>query len=510
MHMNQNRSKNATLNLIIVSVLQICVLIYSLIAKNLFLKEFSLSYWGVYDLFTSFFSSLTVIETGFGAVLLYNLYKPIANDNKDEIIKQLSIFKTIYRVLSIFILVASLIALPFLYDIFNISYEDKVLVYFMYISYIIKILFIYHYTYKSSILSAGQFGYIHNGLLLIIETLSFIFKVVSIKIFHSVYLFTTSLMLIPLIMYIFENKWIDKKYQLGNIDCASFKEIKENGVFEQFKKYTYALIYAFAFNTMDNIIISNMLSTDSVAYTSNYMSIFTAANSVIIAITTSIRGIMADYMHTNKSKEGTKNIFNIVVSLNFLITALFIVGMYCEIDDFIYLWIGDKYLIARNLMLACLIVKLSDCLLEPVIAIFNIEGYIFKEKWPLILSALTNLILTIVFINLYGLIGAYIATILALVIKWLGKFYYILNGIFKDFKSQVIGRYLFNIGLIYLEIILCQKVTNALLPKIDTIYLFLLKTIIISTITFIINIGAILLDRSTRKYISKIMLKGKI
>lgn len=231
MHMNQNRSKNATLNLIIVSVLQICVLIYSLITKNLFLKEFSLSYWGVYDLFTSFFSSLTVIETGFGAVLLYNLYKPIANDNKDEIIKQLSIFKTIYRVLSIFILAASLITLPFLYDIFNISYEDKILVYFMYISYIIKILFLYHYTYKSSILSAGQFGYIHNGLLLIMETLSFIFKVISIKVFHSVYLFTTSLMLIPLIMYIFENKWIDKKYQLDNIDCASFKEIKENGVF---------------------------------------------------------------------------------------------------------------------------------------------------------------------------------------------------------------------------------------------------------------------------------------
>ena len=75
---------------------------------------------------------------------------------------------------------------------------------------------------------------------------------------------------------------------------------------------------------------------------------------------------------------------------------------------------------------------------QPINNVFIINGYIFKEKLPLIISALTNLFLTIILIKSIGLIGAYIATIIALFIKWYGKFYYVLGGIFNEHKGMVL------------------------------------------------------------------------
>ena len=158
-------------------------------------------------------------------------------------------------------------------------------------------------------------------------------------------------------------------------------------------------------------------------------------------------------------------------------------------------------------MLALLLVKTIDCLFEPVNSIFIIEGYIFKEKWPLIISAMTNFVLTIVLINKCGLIGAYYATIIASIIKWIGKFYYILFGVFENFKIPVIERYIVFIISIAIEMALIDKMSNFLIPGVNTLTLFVEKFLIVVITTCLINITIILLNKNTREYIKVTLLK---
>lgn len=505
--MNTSRTKNAIINIVIILVMQVLIFIYSLVSKNLFLSEFSLSAYGIVDLFGSFFNSLLLLEMGFGTILIYNLYKPVADNDKEKIEKQLSIFKTIYFCLSTIIVGISLITLPFIYNIFNIAYDDKILVYEIYLANIVHVLFKYHYLNKTSILDASQYKYFSNIISIVIETVVFITKFISIVIFKNIYLFFFAQLFIPSISYYIQSLIVNKKYKIRKIKFASFEEIKECRVLRQCKKYIYATIYSLVFFSMDNIIISMVLSTDAVAYTTNYNSLFATGWQVAITIMVAIRGIMADFVNNASNNEDKKQMFDVVSSFNFIVSSLLLVGFYSLIDNFIGLWIGSNFIIARDIMLALLLVKTMDCLFEPVNSIFIIEGYIFKEKWPLIISALTNFILTISLLNKYGLIGAYYATIIALIIKWIGKFYYIVFGVFKDFKVSVIGRYLIFSIVIGLEMHFINNLSNTIIPNVNSLIMFIEKFLIVVIITCIIDFIIILLNKNTREYIKVTLLK---
>ena len=145
-----------------------------------------------------------------------------------------------------------------------------------------------------------------------------------------------------------------------------------------------------------------------------------------------------------------------------------------------------------------------DCIFEPLQSIFVIEGYIFKEKLPLIISALTNLVLTIMFINYFGLIGAYIATIIALFIKWFGKFYYVLKGVFRDYKLKVILRYTSYIMIIIVEMIILKGFASTIVPVANNAALFVYKTAVVVMIIIILNGCIIMLDSSVREYLRNI------
>ena len=69
---------------------------------------------------------------------------------------------------------------------------------------------------------------------------------------------------------------------------------------------------------MDNIIISMVLSTDAVAYTTNYNSLFATGWQVAINIMVAIRGIMADFVNNTNNNEDKKQIFDVVSSFNFI------------------------------------------------------------------------------------------------------------------------------------------------------------------------------------------------
>ncbi len=505
--MSSTRTKNTFKNIGVILVMQVLSFVYSLISKNLFLNRFSLSVYGVIDLFSSFFGSLMLLEMGFGTILIYNLYKPVAENNGEEIRKQLSIFKTIYFCISIIVLGISLAVLPFLYDIFNISYQDKLLVYEVYLSNIIHIIFKYHFLNKTSILDAGQYKYINNIISIIIDGVVFILKVLSIIVFNNIYLFIFAQLFLPSTSYFFISKIVDNKYDVRNIKRATLKEVIDSGALSQCKKYIYATIYGLVFSSMDSIIISMVLSTDSLAYTSNYNSIFSTGWSATITIMISIRGIVADYANNVKKNNYKKEVFDIVSSLNFIISSLLIVGLYSLIDNFVALWIGSEFIITKDIMVALLLVKTIDCLFEPVNSMFIIEGYIFKEKWPLIISALTNFVLTIFFLYKFGLVGAYYATIIALVIKWVGKFYYLISGIFRDFKFNIILRYFMFMVVIGLEMVFVSYISSLVIPNVNSLVLFISKFLIVVLIVCVINGILIIFNKSTRNYIGHTLLK---
>lgn len=483
----ENKSKKALLSVVLVILMQFMSFLYSLIVKKVYLGIFSISLYGVIGVFQSFFSSLLMMEMGFGTILIYNLFDPVSKNDNSAIKTQLSIFKTIYAILSLIIVIISLLFAPFIYDAFNIDFDNKPIVYLIYILNIITIVVKYKFLCKKSILDAGENKYISILITVFVDMILFLLKMVSLLELNSLVLFCIATLVQPIIVTLIEVLWVDKHYYFGKVKYAKFKEIKNSGVLKQCKKYIYATIYNLVFFSMDNIIISMLLSTDHVAFTSNYTSLISTGYSLIVSAMGSLRGIMASYV----CQEGQKKLYEVfckIRTLDFLLTSIIVVGFYVMIDKFIILWIGNDYLLDKRITIVLLFTLLLNGLFEIVSNIFVINGYIFREKYPLIISAFTNFLLTIVLIRDFGVFGAFFATFVATIVFWIGKFYYIFTDVFAKYKFEIIKYYCLCIILVISESLIIDKICNMIFKNVNSLVVFLAECLFIAILVISMNI----------------------
>ena len=89
-------------------------LIVTFVSRRVFVQYLSVEYLGVNSLYTNILSLLSLADLGFDTVLMYTLYKPIAQENHVFIQQLISYFKKIYRVIAVIIGALGLILVPFL------------------------------------------------------------------------------------------------------------------------------------------------------------------------------------------------------------------------------------------------------------------------------------------------------------------------------------------------------------------------------------------------------------
>ena len=82
--------------------------------RSLFLWLMGPQYLGLNGLFGSILGMLSLAELGFGAAVVYSMYKPIAEDNKPLVCAYLRFYRTVYRCVGAVIFLAGLCLMPFL------------------------------------------------------------------------------------------------------------------------------------------------------------------------------------------------------------------------------------------------------------------------------------------------------------------------------------------------------------------------------------------------------------
>ena len=102
---------------------------------------------------------LSLVEGGIGTSIVYNLYKPLAEDDRERIISLVQLYKKLYRILAILIFILSIIMYIFLGSFIKggttIPYVG--IVYFIFV---LKNMVSYLNAHKWSLINADQKGYI--------------------------------------------------------------------------------------------------------------------------------------------------------------------------------------------------------------------------------------------------------------------------------------------------------------------------------------------------------------
>ena len=123
------RTKNATRNIIWGIIEKIVTILMPFICRTVFIKVLGAEYLGLNSLFSSILQVLSISELGIGTAIVFSMYKPIAEDDKDSLCALLNVYKKVYQIIGTVILVVGLAILPVLPKLISGSYPHEVNIY---------------------------------------------------------------------------------------------------------------------------------------------------------------------------------------------------------------------------------------------------------------------------------------------------------------------------------------------------------------------------------------------
>ena len=157
----ESRTKNSIKNGL-VSIFYNCFnILIAFVAQSIFINKLGSEYNGVKSLFLNLLTMLSVVELGFGVAVVYNLYKPVAEENHDEIKAIMNFYRKVYKYIAIIIFILGMLLLPIIPIIVGkTSINDNL--YFIFLLFLINASCTYLFSYKRSILYASQKNFVVN------------------------------------------------------------------------------------------------------------------------------------------------------------------------------------------------------------------------------------------------------------------------------------------------------------------------------------------------------------
>ena len=87
------RTKNVMRNIGINILTQIVITVLGFLSRKVFIDNLGTEYLGINGLLSNVISMLSLVEGGIGTSIIFNLYKPLADDDRPRIIALVQLYK---------------------------------------------------------------------------------------------------------------------------------------------------------------------------------------------------------------------------------------------------------------------------------------------------------------------------------------------------------------------------------------------------------------------------------
>ena len=405
----QGRVENSIKNFSFGAITQFCNIFLGLLVRTVFSRCLSKEYLGVNGLFTNVLTMLSLAEMGVGSAIVYNMYKPIANNDYVQIARLMNLYKKAYSIIGCIVGIIGVLLIPVLPFIIKDNSGIKYLT-FIYILYLSNTVVSYFFAYKRSIFSADQRDRVLQIFKLISHVSRTIIQIAILVIFKSFILYIFIQIASTIIENIAVSIYADKCYPFLN-EYKNEKLTKEERkpIFDNIKSLFVYKVGSTALDGTDNIIISSFVSVVSVGLLSNYTlitgSVQTLLNQITHALTSSVGNFIA-----KEKEERHEELLNKITFLSFVLYGLFFVGGIAVLSPFIALWAGKDYVLNVGLVFVlCLNIYIYG-MMNSIWTFRTTMGLFTYGKWRPLISAVINLVISIWWAKEFGILGVLLGT----------------------------------------------------------------------------------------------------
>ena len=287
--MAESRVRNTNRNILGGIVNRIVMLLLPFIVRTAIIKIFGAEYLGLNSLFSAILNVLSLAELGFGSAMVFSMYKPIAENNVEEVSALLNLYRKIYRIIGSFILIVGLALLPFLDHLIKGTPPEGMNIHILYVIFLSgTVLSYFLYAYKSSILTAAQHGYVMTNISSVLAIVQELIKLAVVLIFKDFYLYCLVALPFTVINNLIINYVVKRDYPqyqcYGSLDKGTLTDIKKRvtGLF------MYKICYVFR-DMFGSIVVSAFIGLAVLGEYNNYMYIYTSVAGILNLLRTSMR-----------------------------------------------------------------------------------------------------------------------------------------------------------------------------------------------------------------------------
>lgn len=421
------RGKKALINVISTFSLQIVTIICGFIVPRLILQSFGSAANGLIASITQFLSYISLIDGGFGVVIKSALYKPIANNDIDEISKVLKTSQNIFKKIS-YIFIIYIIILCFSFPLINNEFS------FDFTFTMILVLFIgtfieYYFgiTYKL-FLNAKQQIYITSFIQIILYIINTFIVLLLINLnanIHIVKLVSSLIFIIrPLLQYLY----VKKKYKIN------FKKFESNNsLISQRWDGMIQHIAAVIHSNTDIAIITIFSTLSEVSVYSVYLAVMNGIKNLVISISTGIESSFGELIAKNEKEKLNVN-FRLYEFIQYNIITIVFTCSAILILPFVKIYtdkIMDADYIRPIFASIFVLAEAVYCTRTMYHSIALTAGKIKETKNSALIEATTNLLLSILLIKPLGIVGIIIGTLVSLLIRYVQLLIYVSQNILE-------------------------------------------------------------------------------
>lgn len=488
-----SRSQKAKTNIIWGIVNKFVVMLGPFAVRTAIIWAIGIEYAGLNGLFSSILTVLNMSEMGVGVAIVYNMYRPIAENNNSEVCALLNLYKKIYKVIGTVIFAAGIALTPFIPKMISGDIPKDINIYLLYLIFLANTVISYlMYSYRVCLLTANQRNDVESKISTTLYIVTYVIQICALIYLKNYYVYVLVLVLYTVLynfcIYIYTKRKFPQFVSRGKVSEDVLAGLKH-----QVGGLVVVKVATATRNSFDSIVISATLGLTSVAIYNNYYYIMNAVASFVAVLCTSLSGGIGNSLICDSSEKIHDDFVRINCAYMWIggLCTTYLTVLY---QPFMKIWVGETLTVPNYTMILFAVYFILTRMTNIAGQYLDAAGLFSERKWFAILEAIANLTLNIILGKIWGMPGIIIATMLTIYfINFYSVTYIVYRKIFaRPWKKFCFFQtaYVFLIVVLAIcihelcEIIMIQFSIESLLAQL--ILNFFMTTVLYGSVTFLI------------------------
>lgn len=502
-----SKTKNSSRNIVFGFCLKIYQLLMPFIIRTIIIYVLGMEYAGLNSLFVSILSVLNIAELGVGTIMVFYMYKPIEEGDTDRICALMGLYKLYYRIIGLVILVIGICLTPFLPKLIKGDIPEDINLYILYFLNLgATVLSYWLFAYKNSLFQAHQRNDVVSRVTILTDTVKYILQISLLFIFKNYYYYVIALLITQVLNNIIIAKRADAafpKYKPQGVLSKEDRKIVNSSIKDVF----YGQLGLIITLSVDSIVISAFLGLVPLAQYQNYYFIINALISFFTIFYQSLRASIGTNIITKTRNENYSDFrfINFVVIGVLSFCAACLMNMF---QPFIELWVGKENLLDDICVLLFVIYFLIYELSLLIGSYKDVSGKWHADRFRPLITALVNLTLNIIMVQVIGIYGILLSTIISFTfinIPWLFKRVFI--DVFDYEVKRDYVKYLGKSVLVLIVVVTASTMVCRLVPARSLVVQLIMNFIVCCLVSVLLYS---IFFKNSDEYKRAITMLGKI